>query len=306
MRQSYNYWLCSQSVRNNRFEVVARKRTHILRGEAELSSRSFKNFWSDIKRALNDDSGWMALSAIGLGAVGAVTSAPIALGSGAIAVICFGTKALCKAWPEIRPNPGDFLITPIENINALDEFDPPPEKIGLCGATGSGKTMLLWSVARKPFTDEELISTTETTALILHTNKGHNSFAAFLDGRGQELVQQLNILANSDDVVLLLDHNISENSKQLDNSRLIKHQEFLEQLFPGLKKNQKLKRIHLVLNKSDLWKHSSEEEYLREWLYERKKSVENYMKNRDVKVTSSVHSNLSAKSISQLCHEILD
>lgn len=163
----------------------------------------------------------------------------------------------------IRSYPRDLLATKwmlgkevaIENIENLD---PRPLRIGVIGLSGAGKSTLKSSICSLP---RLKAVTTVLHATVSSLRNSPSTYIAMLDGAGDNVGHQFDIAEQSDIVVVLVDHNSSDSSAELDQERLRNHFEFLKQLRFRLKAKRQerpLKELLLLVNKRDLLPESGE------------------------------------------------
>ncbi|ETD79719.1 hypothetical protein U716_14920 [Rhodobacter capsulatus B6] len=111
-----------------------------------------------------------------------------------------------------------------------------------------------------------------------------------------------------DFLIIILDHNSSDDDRSFDEDRVAKHNEFLEQVSNSISmyRTEKLRKIMFLWNKRDLWQQSDSEELARF-----KSFTENvFNKWRQSNFANSVvqqpHSNEDASDVSFVMRAIID
>jgi hypothetical protein len=139
------------------------------------------------------------------------------------------------------------------------------------------------------------------------------TYLAVLDGRGESVAQQFEIADQAEILLVLLDHNEIDNKTDPSNDRLKAHNYFGVQLRDYLidhANNRRLfaargRRVHILLNKKDLWSKASAEEQqdLRKVFAA---EVQAWKTALGAEVTSAEHSNASAEDIANLVIALKD
>lgn len=146
----------------------------------------------------------------------------------------------------------------------FDDFNnkyPDIEKIGLIGRGGVGKTTLIENICDIP-NSKKLSST--GYAYVNNFSKKYDKYAAMFDITGQSQSLQHKIALASDILIILIDHNRSEEDSKIDDRRLEEQSDFLERLLEELiDRVHKPKWIYFLLNKEDLWEKLSKNEQAR-------------------------------------------
>ena len=264
--------------------------------------------WSDWPRAfgdkLNSTGGAVGLIGLGVGAVALVTPplwVPLLVTSAGVTVAgALGWTAL-KSLPAKLEKPDNLLGKKL-NVSSLKSIDPPVHRLGLVGAGYTGKSTLLDHVRQYPASTDR----TETVyAVIVTLPTTPISYLALLDGAGGEFVQQFRVADNSSLLTILLDHNVSDSSPDIDQQRLKQHDDFLSQLNSYIRDRHedKFENIHFLLNKEDLWAGSTKKTELLAWLNSHIATWRNSGLAKTV--TASHHSNRHAASITNFIQHVI-
>ncbi|WP_269497888.1 hypothetical protein, partial [Acinetobacter baumannii] len=183
----------------------------------------------------------------------------------------------------------------LEEVNSIY---PIPFLLGVVGTTKSGKTTFL---------NQALRASTQTNRTniiygeVLSVPRKYDNYFIVIDGDGAKLKQQFEIINKVDYLLVFLDHNMSHTKKQLNTHRLREHENFFEHLKGYLSEHKKIKKIHLVLNKQDLWDSSAKKKQLCDWL---ETKVQDCIDSLNIEVSYSFHSNLNSASVNELINNI--
>jgi len=128
------------------------------------------------------------------------------------------------------------------------------------------------------------------------------TYVALLDGDGGQLFQQFEIAKNADFLLVFVDHNDGDDETRRSMERITDHDMFLKQLESVLKDREPLSRLHLVLNKQDLWQKSKSAKELQEWFLEHARQWERIGIAKNI--TYDIHSNKSPSDVSQIIQHI--
>lgn len=245
-------------------------------------------------------------------------------GVGGISILGGAISAIPEEFREATK-----LVGKYETLANLADINPPLYRIGIVGISQSGKSTLVKSFARiHPNKRKEGKTEGRTNELYIYIhglfipelNDTTGNFAKYLgiiDGDGGAFNQQFKIAEESDFLCIVLDHNSigkesrkSKNIAQINNDRLTKHDEFLNQIYVHLKNtraNKPLSHIHFLLNKKDFWQKndSSSSNELGIWF---NKHIQEWKSNAHFikKVTFDYHSNQQVEDIEKLEHRILE
>ncbi len=266
-----------------------------------MASRNWKDWPKNAYSSLNQAGGFLGIAGIATGAVGLVVAAPVAVGIGAVTVGATCIYAAVAGFPKKKLNPNDHIGQRI-SLNDMQNLSETILKIGVFGASSSGKSTFLEHAITS---NRQVAVTHDITATIVSLQTNPPKKVSLLDGDGKTLAQQFKIVKHADAVFIFLDHTASNIGDSLDNERLKKHEEYLNQLGAYLKDEQihNLKQIHFVLNKKDLWNSSADKQTLTNWF----DNIVNiwHGKNFSRKVTYSYHSNILASDITDLMNTVI-
>jgi hypothetical protein len=224
-----------------------------------------RNWWKAPGKFLRSfgDPGPASLLGIGGLAIGVVASwiaVPVGL-------TFLGGSALWagfKSWPPKYNEPSDLLGKDL-TLDELKEVDPPVFKLGLVGPSESGKTTLLSRIGHQKSPRPE-DRTQRVYARIFAVNKNPLGFLAVLDGSGLALHQQFKLIEHADFLCIVLDHHQADDVPIFEESRLKKHDDFLDQVQTYMLENKnEVKYINILLNKKDLWQNRPENAPLLTW-----------------------------------------
>lgn len=183
-------------------------------------------------------------------------------------------------------------------LEQINDIYPKPFLLGVIGTSKSGKSTFLNQALRAS------IQPSRTNAIygeVISVPRQYDKYFIVIDGDGAKLKQQFDIINKVDYLLVFLDHNMSHTKKQLSNHRLREHENFFGHLKGYLSEHKKITKIHLVLNKQDLWESSSKKEELYKWLTDQ---VRDCSDNLNIEVSYSLHSNLTALSVNELINNI--
>lgn len=233
-----------------------------------MASRRWGQWPGGFLAAFRDTSGVVGAAGVMAAAAGAFGAVPLAVGAfGAAAVVGSALWAGAKSFPRLLEHPSTLLGKRVDT-SRLGRIDPPPLKIGVIGPTLAGKTTLLDHASLRAPRGER---TDNLYAVIVALQTSPQRYVALIDGAGAVYSQQFRVAEHADLLVIIVDHNRSSSEPAVDDERLAAHQEFVNQLIGHLKEqleqhpSQRPKRIHVLLNKSDLWRGSPGEGQLVKW-----------------------------------------
>lgn len=187
------------------------------------------------------------------------------------------------------------------SLETLQSINPPILKLGIVGYTQSGKTTFL-KQALQQITETNRTSNVYATILTLQTSP--TKYIALLDGDGEQFPQQYQVAADADILIVLVDHNQGNNMTEKSLDRIEDHNRFLKQLEYYIRSNKPLEKLHLIMNKRDLWESSTNSKELREWF---ENHVNDWKRSNIAKeVTSSIHSNLIANDMTKINRYIIE
>ncbi len=185
--------------------------------------------------------------------------------TGLIVILCVSAYYLFISWPSKSTNTTKLVGKEIL-FNPSEIFYPELTKVGVTGLGFVGKTTLVNGLKQKP----NPFKRTQILTLHITTSAEYPlKYFGILDGEGSNYSQQFEVINNSDILIILLDHNDQISGYQkLDEERLRESSQYQIQLRNSLKQKQKkFERIHILLNKSDLWSQMipKEKATLEEW-----------------------------------------
>lgn len=272
-------------------------------------SRDWTQYPKNINRELNGTSG---LAAVGLGiasVVGLASSAFAAsglgiaiTGSGVLLTACAIGKSLWNAVPEQFCNPSDlvgqqFALAELPNIRGN------VKKLCVVGPTKAGKSTLVKVLLSQDFPNQR---TSEIYASIAVLPSAPLKYLILLDGSGGQFGDQFEIARYADVILVVFDHEESDDVEQLDKARLDKSKEFSDQLigFLSKHKNTTTELVHILLNKRDLWERLSiaDQNYITRFLNEEQEKWTRA--NVASNVSSEAHSNFETEDIGILVRKL--
>lgn len=224
-----------------------------------MPSREWRTWPKRAIKEINASSGVVGLAGVALG----LAASPILTAVGGVVVAGALGVAAWKGFPEKKNNPSELVGKGLD-LDALKNVSPLPKKLGLIGASRSGKTTLLDHLRNAT---AEGLRTDEVYAAIVPLQVNPEKYVALIDGAGHQYSQQFKVAENSDILVIFLDHDKSDFKKQATKKRLAEHAEFLAQLVYYLRGNRStpLSHVHLLLNKKDLWNDDAKKSELEDW-----------------------------------------
>lgn len=265
-----------------------------------MTKRDWKTWPKRFRGAIEGTSG--AVSIVGglTAIVGSlVFTGPMAVVIGAIGIGGGVVTAALMAIPPLQKNAQDLLNRPI-SLSELLEIQPPPLRIAVVGASQSGKSTFLSTVLHKTHSN---VRTNGITAELFPLSTNPISYAAVIDGDGQAYYQQFEVANQAHFLVIIVDHNqaADENSRVI--SRFKDHDSFLAQIERFILANKKIPRIHLILNKRDLWEGHFDAPEIISWFktHEDHWSKTNSLTNQ---FTSDFHTNNNTADTAKVMNKI--
>ncbi|ARE85039.1 small_GTP: small GTP-binding protein domain protein [Roseovarius mucosus] len=224
--------------------------------------RRWRDFPGRLKKELEGTSAIAGVGGVGLGAAGWGILPPpftfLFVGVGGAITLSVLAYAGYRAIPPKLLDPGDLVGNEID----LDELENRIQKIGkvaIIGRSQAGKTTLR---NRLKFDVAKTVRTEELEATVIALPTAPVQFVALLDGDGTKYRQQLVMAEVCDFLIIILDHNSSDEDRTFDEDRVAKHKEFLEQVSNSISKYraEKLRKIMFLWNKRDLWQRAEAED----------------------------------------------
>jgi GTP-binding protein EngB required for normal cell division len=256
-----------------------------------------KNAYDSINK---NAGGFLGIAGILTGAVGLVVTAPVALAIGGVTVAGTFCYAVVSGFPKEKIDANDYIGQKI-TLEQLQNLSEDLLKIGIFGIANSGKSTF---IKHAILSNNIVAVTNEVSATIALLQVSPPRKVALLDGDGKNFSQQFKVVNHSQILIVFLDHNSGDTELVINNNRLERHDEYLQQLEGFLKtdKLEKIKRIHFVLNKKDLYEQISANNTLVTWF----EGIVNdwSRKNFSDSVSHSFHSNNNSTDISILMNII--
>lgn len=261
-------------------------------------TRRWKTWPQRFGKALTEAGGVVGLVGIGISAVGATVAAPVVIGVGGATVGGALVYAACRGIPPKMLSAMELVGTIIP-LEVLDRIDPPILKLGIVGYTQSGKSTFLKNALQEV---PEVERTSKVYAAILTLQTSSLTYVALLDGDGEQLPQQFEVAENADFLLVFVDHNYGDDKTAKSKVRIGEHDRFLKQLEFYIKRREPLPRLHIVLNKRDLWEKSKNADDLQEWFSDHVSQWERVCIAENV--TSDVHSNMLSNDVNKIIRHI--
>lgn len=270
--------------------------------------RRWRDFPSRLKKELEGTSVIAGVGGIGLGAAGWGVLAPpftfVVVGAGGVITLLALGYAGYRAIPPKVVDPSDLVGKEIE-LDVLENRISKIGKVAIVGRSQAGKTTLR---NRLKFDSEEIVRTEELEATVIALPTAPVQFVALLDGDGTKYRQQLLMAEVCDFLIIVLDHNSSDEEKTFDEGRIAKHNEFLDQVSSSISKyrSERLQRVMFLWNKRDLWQQAGAHDLTK--FEDFKASVFGRWSGSnfaDVVVQQS-HSNEDASDVSSVMSAIID
>jgi len=263
-----------------------------------MARRNWRDWHRRFGRRLTETGGIVGIVGLALTAVGATVASPIVLIAGSVAaggaLIYSGVRAIPPRMSPATQNVGKNL-----RIEDLRSIHPPVLRLGVVGYTQAGKTTFIERALDRPGLATR---TNRVYATVLALQTRPTKYVALLDADGHQYAQQFVVAENADFLIVFVDHNSGSDDLAISRERQDDHTRFLDQLQGCLTRRERPQRLHLLLNKRDLWEQSESTDQLLEWFWER---VGHWQQaNLAEEVTGDVHSNLDAGDISKTVHLI--
>lgn len=183
-------------------------------------------------------------------------------------------------------------------LKEISEIYPKPYLLGIVGETKTGKSTFMH---KSLHSTKQVSRTNQIYGEVIPIPENPDHYFIVIDGDGDKIYQQIEIMDSVDCLLLFVDHSESHQRKQISSDRLKSHESFIKDLSDCLLGRSKQYKIHVVLNKQDLWGNSSKKEELLEWFT---KNTENLESRLNCALTTSKHSNLQTDSVSALLNQI--
>ena len=260
--------------------------------------------WSDwpcrFGKALTDTGGVVGLVGLGISAVGATVAGSVVLAIGGVTAGGALVYAACRGIPPKMLSAAELVGTDVP-LRMLEAIDPPILKLGVVGTTQAGKTTFIQKALHRP---PGTTRTNKVYAAVLALQTSPTRYIALLDGDGEQFPQQFEVSENADFLVVFVDHNQSDDGVAKSKDRLDEHDRFLKQLEFHIRRRGKLSRLHLLLNKRDLWERSKGAAELEQWLASHAQRWQNA--NMATETTLGIHSNMVVDDIGSVVRLIAE
>ncbi|MFV5481816.1 GTPase domain-containing protein [Acinetobacter towneri] len=184
------------------------------------------------------------------------------------------------------------------SLNDLSQIHPKPYTLGVIGLSKSGKSTFMH---KSLHSTQNVSRTNEIYCEIIPVPRKPDNYFVVVDGDGDKIYQQIEIMNAVDCLLIFVDHSESHQRKQLSQDRLDKHEEFFKDLSDCLNAYPKKHNIHVVLNKKDLWESSQKKDDLTNWFNGKTDEMASKL---NLNITKSFHSNMQFDSVSQLLNKI--
>lgn len=169
-----------------------------------------------------------------------------------------------KSIPPSKYNLSELIGKEIP-LSQINNTFPEIIKVGIIGLSNVGKTTLSEAFLQKEREDRR----TQEMHVYITSNKSIPLiYFGFIDGSGNSFSDQFKVVNNSNNLIIMLDHSGIDNSNKLDKNRLLKAENFLDQMRINLQREKiNLNSIFILLNKQDLWKNlvKNDLDFLIQW-----------------------------------------
>ncbi|MFW2791997.1 GTPase domain-containing protein, partial [Acinetobacter baumannii] len=183
-------------------------------------------------------------------------------------------------------------------LDQVSEIYPKPFLLGIVGETKTGKSTFMY---KSLHSTKQASRTNEIYGEVIPIPESSDQYFVVIDGDGDKIYQQIDIMNRVDCLLVFVDHSESHQKKQVSLDRLKSHENFLKNLSDCLLGYSRKYRIHIVLNKQDLWEGSSRKEDLLKWFTTNTEALGSKL---NCTLTTNMHSNLQVDSVSSLLHQI--
>ncbi len=226
------------------------------------AKRQWKAWPKRLGQEINGASGAVTLGGTIVTAVSVTTLTGVAaIATGGVGILIAGAAAGRAVWKSIPPK----LLGPEElvgkrlRLDELENVNPPLLRLCVVGPSETGKTTLV-NIIRAQAPPDHRTQGVHAYVIPLQTNPLR--FIAVLDGAGQMYADQFTVAAPAHFLCAMLDHNRSHTEDAIDPGRISAHTRFLEQLrgYLSNERNEPVPRVHILLNKRDLWENAPEQE----------------------------------------------
>lgn len=260
----------------------------------------FNRKWSELFLNLKGNLGFVAVIGIGLAIFGQdnLLCGFIGVVIMTAGVIFFITLSIPKQYLPVERKVGKAV-----SLTELNDFLPKPLKIGIVGLSGAGKTTLLEFLCQIPNSNRR---TQGVSAFITTTKTYPPKYLAVIDGIGSTFDVQFDIAKEVEYLIIVVDHNSDDKISDISQDRLIKTSNFIQQLIKVAqrRKNKNYRKVHIILNKTDLWESLDKEEVLnlKKWFCSEAEKVE--ASSFYTSFTQSIHSNKEIENLNEILTEI--
>lgn len=277
-----------------------RRASTLLKEHRSRMARNWRQFPARLKQEATSASSFASIASAGLVAAGVVLTLPTVGVLSAIVCAAATAWSVAKAIPPQLESREHYVNVLFTDLTLLDRLTPEIDRIGIVGVSRAGKSTLLDSLLVRP---KRMETTERPYATVAVLPSVPAKYYALVDAAGQQYSQQFKIVDNTDYLIIVLDHNSSDASSDLDSSRQEEHDLFLKQLMGHFRNTSRIpKGLHFLLNKSDLWsKDEATSQPLKKW-FESKVSTCSHMPI--MLVTKATHTNLDTAAIACLVEHL--
>jgi len=263
-----------------------------------MAKRSWKKWPGRFGSTIESTSGAVALAGGLAGAGAAVVAAPLVAVVGGLVLGGALLFAAVKSFPPLRKTAGEMLGQKV-TLDLLADVDPPPLRLAIVGSTQTGKSTFLSAAQQKAPTNSRT-NKIYAEIMILPTNPP--TYAALLDGDGKAFIQQFEIAREAEFLIFFVDHNNSATDGKKSDARLAEHDQFIAQMETTIQSTKRVPRLHLLLNKRDIWQNGGDERELEVWFKKHASEWKRLSLSDDF--TSDTHSNMITSDGAKVMEQI--
>ncbi|PIF77144.1 hypothetical protein CLU95_4316 [Variovorax sp. 54] len=226
-----------------------------------MTKRDWASWPGRLGKKIESTSGRVAIVSGMAAAAGLVLATPTVLAVGGVVTVGALIAALVQSFPEKKRSISEFIGGQC-SLEDLDSLDLKIPRLAVVGVTQSGKSTFLSTAQQINHVHRR---TNKIYAEIMTLPGAPAKYVALLDGDGEKYMQQFEIAAKADYLVVFVDHNISSSSGDCIASRLREHEQFKDQMEPVLRQRGTIERIYLLMNKRDIWEAGSDAAMASSW-----------------------------------------